>query len=90
MSPGQAIELYLHYVVAMREEHPELPDVVLIKNSFFYTRLTQEGYKYDNVKSWTRRMGDLLAKDKILVPINKGNSHWVHSRIVSARLMVWG
>ena len=36
MSPGQAIELYLHYVVAMREEHPELPDVVLIKNSFFW------------------------------------------------------
>lgn len=32
---------------------------------------------YSNVKTWTRRMGDLLAKDKILVPINQDGTHWV-------------
>lgn len=73
----KAIEIYLHLVTQMRDEVSELPDVVLIKNSFFYTKLIQEGYVYGNVKTWTRRMGDLLARDKILVPINKDGNHWV-------------
>ena len=67
----------MHLVAQMRDEVSELPDVVLIKNSFFYTKLIQEGYVYGNVKTWTRRMGDLLARDKILVPINKDGNHWV-------------
>merc|ERR1711934_404941 len=73
----KAIEIYINLVVQMRDHHPELPDIALIKNSFFYTKLVQEGYVYANVKSWTRKMGDLLAKDKILVPINQGATHWV-------------
>jgi Ulp1 family protease len=73
----QAIEIYLHLVAQMRDEVKLLPDVVLLKNSFFYTRAMQEGYVYDNVKNWTRRMGDLLARDKILIPVNKDGNHWV-------------
>ena len=73
----QAIEIYLHLVAQMRDGVSALPDVVLLKNSFFYTKLMQEGYVYDNVKNWTRRMGDLLARDKILIPLNKDGNHWV-------------
>ena len=73
----QAIEIYLHLVAQMRDEVSVLPDVVLLKNSFFYTRAIQEGYHYDNVKTWTRREGDLLARDKILIPVNKDGNHWV-------------
>lgn len=73
----KSIEIYINLVVEMRDEHPELPDVRMIKNSFFYTKLVQEGYVYDNVKVWTKRMKDLLQADKILVPINKDGNHWV-------------
>ena len=73
----------------MRDHHPELPDIALIKNSFFYTKLVQEGYVYANVKSWTRKMGDLLAKDKILVPINQGATHWVSNNCTTLRLTIW-
>ena len=44
----QVIEIYLHLVVEMRDHLPGLPEVVLIKNSFFYTKLIQEGYVYNN------------------------------------------
>jgi len=80
----QAIEIYLHLVAQMRDEVSALPNVVLLKNSFFYTKLLQEGYVYDNVKNWTRRMGDLLARDKILIPVNKDGNHWVR-RVISRK-----
>ena len=80
----QAIEIYLHLVVQMRDGVSALPDVVLLKNSFFYQKLLQEGYVYDNVKTWTRRMGDVLSRDKILIPVNKDGNHWVR-RVISRK-----
>ena len=80
----QAIEIYLHLVAQMRDGVSVLPDVVLLKNSFFYTKLMQEDYVYGNVKTWTRRMGDLLARDKILIPVNKDGNHWVR-RVISRK-----
>ena len=71
------MEIYLHLVTQMKYVVPALPDVVLMKNSFFFTKLVQEGYVFDNVKNWTRRMGDLLARDKLLIPVNKDGNHWV-------------
>ena len=68
----------------MSDEVSALPNVVLLKNSFFYTKLLQEGYVYDNVKNWTRRMGDVLARDKILIPVNKDGNHWVR-RVISRK-----
>lgn len=73
----KAIQIYMNLVVMMRDSHPELPAVELIKQSFFYTRLTEGGYDYAGVSSWTRKMKDLLDKDKLLVPINKDCTHWV-------------
>eukprot|EP00658_Telonema_sp_P-2_P084772 TRINITY_DN9505_c0_g1_i1.p1 TRINITY_DN9505_c0_g1~~TRINITY_DN9505_c0_g1_i1.p1 ORF type:complete len:593 (-),score=76.11 TRINITY_DN9505_c0_g1_i1:192-1970(-) len=73
----KAIEIYMNLVMMMRDSNPELPNVAQIKNSFFFTRLTDNGYDYSAVKSWTKKMKDLLSKDKIMVPINKGCTHWV-------------
>ena len=80
----QAIEIYLHLVAQMRDGVSALPDVVLLKNSFFYTKLLQEGYVYANVQTWTRLMGDVLARDKILIPVNKDGNHWVR-RVISRK-----
>ena len=55
-----------------------MPSIILLKNSFFYSKLVQAGgYTYNNVARWTRKMGDLLAVDKLLVPINYNDNHWV-------------
>ena len=51
----------------------------VVKNSFWYTKLTEPngtGYKYDNVKTWTRKSMGVLDTDSILVPINKHGTHW--------------
>lgn len=80
------MEIYLQLLVTEIRDHiHELPDVVLIKNSFFYTKLIQEGYVYANVQTWTSKMGDLLARDKILFPINKYGIHWVSA----TRALCW-
>ena len=64
----------------MRNEVSELtklPTVVVVKNSFFYTKLTQAAYNYEDVKGWTNGLGDLREVDKMLIPINKNANHWV-------------
>ena len=77
----QAIHAYIDLVVAMREDDASLPDVAMIKGGpFFYTKLMQTGnLMYDAVKNWTKNMGNLMEKDKILFPINDKN-HWVSPR----------
>jgi len=50
------------------------PDV-FIHNTFFYSRLASGGYRYDNVKRWTKRVR-LNEYRKIVIPINFNNSHW--------------
>eukprot|EP01084_Bolivina_argentea_P257973 434732_1 len=59
---------------------------VLFMNSFFYTKLTQNGYNYKNVKRWTRvekfrkkgiiGINNIFEMDKIIFPINISNVHW--------------
>lgn len=43
-------------------------------NSFFYTKICNQGHQ--GVARWTRRV-DVFSKNKLLFPINLGNSHWV-------------
>lgn len=54
---------------------------LFMKNSFFYTRVAGEagsGYNYSRVKAWTKRTWeDLIAADKVLIPINLSGKHWV-------------
>jgi sentrin-specific protease 1 len=47
-------------------------------NSFFISKLLDDdkGYKYANVKRWSRKAGDLFTYDKVFFPVNIGNSHW--------------
>ncbi|KAL8004040.1 putative Ulp1 protease family catalytic domain, papain-like cysteine peptidase superfamily [Plasmopara halstedii] len=44
-------------------------------NSFFYTKVSENGYNYINVRRWTRKI-DVFAMDKIFFPINVANMHW--------------
>ncbi|EEY61940.1 SUMO protease, putative [Phytophthora infestans T30-4] len=44
-------------------------------NSFFYTKVSENGYNFINVRRWTRKI-DLFAMDKIFMPVNIGNMHW--------------
>jgi Ulp1 family protease len=45
-------------------------------NSFFYSKLLENGsYNYSNVKRWTKKF-DILSKDKIFIPVNLSNTHW--------------
>lgn len=43
-------------------------------NSFFYGKISTQGHK--GVARWTRRV-DVFTKDKLIFPVNLGNSHWV-------------
>ncbi|EGZ17649.1 Hypothetical protein PHYSODRAFT_498310 [Phytophthora sojae] len=44
-------------------------------NSFFYTKVSENGYNFINVRRWTRKI-DVFAMDKIFMPVNVGNMHW--------------
>ncbi|ETW01166.1 hypothetical protein H310_06766 [Aphanomyces invadans] len=44
-------------------------------NSFFFSKVSEDGYNYTNVRRWTRKV-DLFAMDKIFVPVNIRNVHW--------------
>ena len=91
LSPVQVIQIYILLLVAMRESNPGLPDVRLLKNSFFYTKLVQLGdYTFQNVSSWTRTNQNLLLSDKILIPINKDQNHWVHTACTPRIQLVLG
>lgn len=46
-------------------------------NSFFVSKLTENGvYTYSNVKRWSKKI-DVFAMDRIFMPVNISNSHWV-------------
>lgn len=44
-------------------------------NSFFFTKVSEGGYNFVNVRRWTRKI-DIFAMDKIFVPVNVSNTHW--------------
>ncbi|KZP00782.1 cysteine proteinase [Calocera viscosa TUFC12733] len=44
-------------------------------NSFFYTKLTGEGYAKARIGRWTKKF-DIFKKDKIIFPMNIGGMHW--------------
>ncbi|KAF2220642.1 hypothetical protein BDZ85DRAFT_183510, partial [Elsinoe ampelina] len=60
-------------------KHDQLADEVHFFNSYFYDSLTKgpngrSAFKYDNVKSWTRKI-DLFKYPYIIVPVNSA-AHW--------------
>jgi len=44
-------------------------------DSFFFAKLTEDGYNYAQVARWTRTI-DVFKFDKMIIPINEGNKHW--------------
>ncbi|PPQ98266.1 hypothetical protein CVT26_013534 [Gymnopilus dilepis] len=49
-------------------------------SSFFWTKLTEEGYEKGRLAKWTKKI-DIFSKDVILIPVNHGNSHWTAAAI---------
>ena len=51
-----------------------------IHSTFFYTRMMQNRtYDYPGIRRWAKsgnRPIDIFAFDRVLVPINRGNTHW--------------
>ncbi|KAL1409674.1 hypothetical protein Q8F55_003670 [Vanrija albida] len=47
-------------------------------NTFFFEKLSSVGYTEAKLARWTKRLKlDIFALDKLLIPINHDNSHWV-------------
>jgi hypothetical protein len=58
------------------EKDPSHPKCIFL-NSFFYTKLSENGYNYNGVKRWTkRRKIDIFACDLVFFPVNQSNVHW--------------
>jgi len=49
-------------------------------NTFFWPKLTGEGYDKGRLAKWTKKF-DLFSKDVILIPVNHNNSHWTAAAI---------
>lgn len=46
-------------------------------SSFFYTKLSENGYTYKSVSRWTKRAKiNILDLDKIVLPVHVGQNHW--------------
>lgn len=79
------IEILKEYSAAKRNEDEQFPNVHL-HNSFFYAKLAGErgGYNYRNVRRWTRKV-KIFDKDVVVIPINRGNTHWTCAAIFPRR-----
>jgi len=49
-------------------------------SSFFWAKLTKEGYERGRLAKWTKKV-NLFSKDVILIPINHSNAHWTAAAI---------
>ncbi|MES1907584.1 MAG: hypothetical protein MHM6MM_000676 [Cercozoa sp. M6MM] len=51
-------------------------------SSFFYERLSRNGYTFKNVARWTKKQHvDVFALDLMIVPINRSNVHWTMATV---------
>ncbi|KAJ3320186.1 hypothetical protein HDU76_000359 [Blyttiomyces sp. JEL0837] len=69
------------YVQLLAKAHPN----VKFLNTFFYGHLTGKGgnnYDYERVRRWTRKIPKgIFSFDAVVIPINRGNSHWCMASI---------
>jgi Ulp1 family protease len=50
---------------------------VWFTNTFFISKLSENGYTYRNVRRWTKRAKvDIFSLRLMLIPMNVGGSHW--------------
>lgn len=58
-------------------------------SSFFYTKLTGEGYNYNSVRRWTiRQKIDIFDLDLFVFPINLSNVHWVLGAVLPQKKQI--
>jgi len=66
-------------------------------SSFFWSKLTQDGYEKGRLGKWTKKVNfhqvtyckllahvhqiDIFSKDAIILPVNHGNAHWTAASI---------
>ena len=76
---------FFYLVIAKRTTKKKLQSHCHCFKSFFMKTLLSEegGYEYNKVKGWSKKVpdGDIFALDKILLPINVDNSHWISAVI---------
>ncbi|KAI4528439.1 hypothetical protein GGG16DRAFT_52662, partial [Schizophyllum commune] len=49
-------------------------------NSFFWSKLVNEGYEKGRLARWTKKI-DIFSKDAIILPVNHSNTHWTSAAI---------
>ena len=70
------INFYLKYLSdKFRSIIPTVTSRVFIFSTFFYTKLTEVGFKFDNVKRWTKKSNIFKDFNLIFVPIHEAG-HW--------------
>ena len=79
-------EVINFYIALLMDKCIKSHKRILFFNSFFYTRLIENGYNYNNVRRWTRieklrkkginGVNNIFELDKIIFPINLSNIHW--------------
>lgn len=80
----ELINVYLGMLDKYAKQRPRMAHRAHVMSCFFYTRLARAtdtaAYDYDGVRRWTKDV-DLRRYQRILVPINLGQAHWVLAAI---------
>eukprot|EP00938_MAST-03A_sp_MAST-3A-sp1_P004312 g4312.t1 len=70
------IDFYLKYLSdKFRDIIPTVTSRVFIFSTYFYTKLTEGGFNYENVTRWTRKKNLFREFSLVFIPINK-SGHW--------------
>ena len=76
----EVINFYM-CMLQQRDDELHMGNPTILKshffNSFFFAKLVErQQYNYLRVKRWTKKF-DVFKRDKIFIPVNKSNAHWV-------------
>lgn len=78
LRPGQWLndDVINFYLELIKTRSKDQGGNVSSMNTFFYQKLSKDGYQ--SVRRWTKRLKlDIFSLDKLLIPINIQNMHWV-------------
>ena len=69
------VVFYMRYL-SKTFRHEILESRILIFDSYFYSKLTEKGFNYSNVESWTKKENNIFEDFSfIFIPINE-STHW--------------
>jgi sentrin-specific protease 1 len=68
-----------YYINTLAAQFGQLPGTagrrIHFHSTFFFTKLTENGFSYEKVRRWTRGI-DVFTNDLIIIPVNVKNTHW--------------